>query len=43
MAFFINLADGFWGMEIVIIPFPKTLDTGRKRIVRDIVFRGIPP
>lgn len=43
MAFIVKPADGFWGMESGIFPFRKEPDTGKKRIARDIAFRGIPP
>lgn len=41
MAFFVKPADGFSGMGA--FPFLKATDTGRKRTVCGIAFRGIPP
>lgn len=43
MAFIVKPADGLWGVGFGIFPFLKASDTGRKRIARDIAFRGIPP
>ena len=43
MAFFVKPADGFSEMGFGTFPFLKAPDTGRKRIARDIAFRGIPP
>ena len=43
MAFIVKQADGLWGVGFGIFPFLKAPDTGRKRISRDIAFRGIPP
>lgn len=43
MALIVKSADGLWGMGLGIFPFLKEPDTGRKRIARDIAFRGVPP
>lgn len=43
MEFIVKLVDGFSGMGSGTFPFLKAPDTGRKRIARDIAFRGIPP
>lgn len=43
MSFFLKTVNGVWEMAFLIFPFLKEPDTGRKRIVCDIAFRGIPP
>ena len=43
MAFFVTAISGLLGLKVTLVQVLKMPDTGRKGIVRDIAFRGIPP
>ncbi|WP_256387211.1 hypothetical protein [Roseburia sp. 1XD42-69] len=43
MSFFVTAVSGLWGLKIKLVQVLKMPCTGRKKIICDIICRGIPP